>query len=217
MAWQDTPRAAFKQAITALPGSLGAIVSASYLPMLDDPALRCIIRDADHDPADPPPKGYGAYLIDGDLTLDQVISLSHLNDPDADGNMVFIVTGSLTCPRFISEWGCFVVIGGNLTVTDLMFTAREDSAHYVLGDITISTFIGRDIWLEFETGRAVAIDYGIGYALRRQRPKGALGQNDVIRPQHDERSSLMKLGFENLEALHDFDMQLYDDPLLALK
>lgn len=214
VAWTEASIPAFKSRIMSLEGTLGEIANSAYLPMLDDPELRCVIRDADHDPNDLPPPGYGAYLINEDLTLDQVISLSHLNDPGADGNMIFIVTGNLTCPRFISEWGSFVVIGGDLTVSELMFTAREDSAHYVVGDISVQGFIGRDIWLEFETGREVALTYGIGYALRRQRPAAPvpLGKDDVIRPRYSEAESLAHFGLEENEALNDLDMQLYDDP-----
>jgi|GEM_PF-5069224 len=212
MAWKEIEKMVFADAIKDLPGALGQIVGSLHLPMIEDERnpLRCLVRDAAHDPRDQPPSGFGAYLIHGDLDIEMAISLSHLNELDGDGHMIFIVTGNLTCPRFVSEWASIVLVGGDLTVTELMFTAREDSSHFVLGDISIWAFIGRDIWIEFEEGRSVSFNYGVGYALRRQR-RAQKGGPDVVRPAASEAESLSRLGLKGRDQLNQLDMDLYGE------
>lgn len=209
MTYQNVSITEFSEALSALDGTLGEIIQNLYLPMIEyNDELRCVIRSESTDLSQPPPSGFGAYLIYGDLTVDTALSLSHLNEENADGNMIFIVTGNLTCPRFISEWGSVVVIGGDLNVSELMFIAREDSSHYVLGDISIWALIGRDIWIEFEAGRQVEIAYGFGYALPRLRTTPGDGE---IRPKHSEAESAERLNLRDLEALTDLDMALYSE------
>lgn len=61
MSWTEVDKPAFADAIQALPGTMGQIVDSLYLPIIEyDDELRCVVRNADHDPKDPPPPGYGA-------------------------------------------------------------------------------------------------------------------------------------------------------------
>lgn len=218
MAWTEVSKEHFQGAMDALNGVMGDVIAGLHFPMIEyHDELKCVVRDAGHDSRDPPPAGYGAYLIEGDLTVEQAISLSHLNEPGADGNMVFIVTGNVTCPRFVSEWACVVIIGGDLVVSELLFTDREDSTYNVLGDVSIWCFIGRDIPIVFEEGRTVQITYGLGYTTPRQRRNGVFEEADSIHPVNDEEASLKRMGFKDKKAITDFDMALYDEGIPSLR
>jgi hypothetical protein len=215
MSYSEVSAVDFSNALSALSDALGEVVRGLYMPMIEyDHELRCVIRTDATDSTQLPPPGFGAYLIHGDLTVDTALSLSHLNAPDADGNMIFIVTGNVTCPRFISEWGSIVIVGGDLAVSELMFIAREDSSHFVLGDISVWALIGRDIWVSFEADRQVEIAYGFGYALPRL---GSTPGDSAVRPRHSEAESAVRLNLKDMEALSDLDLALYHEDVPSFR
>ncbi|MFS4436928.1 hypothetical protein ACMA5I_01810 [Paracoccaceae bacterium GXU_MW_L88] len=198
----------FKTRAVGLGGELGRHIARFDLrPWETSSDMPCLLRSADHDPADPLPEGYGCYLIEGDLETKGPISLSHLNWEHGDGNMILIVTGNLSCDRLVTEWGSLIIVGGDLTVRELFFAAREDSATIVIGDAHVWTYIGHDIPLD--VGGVASIDYGFGYAQPLNMPDPF---SKAVHPRHSEAETLLKLGYgRDIDALDDLDEALYGD------
>jgi hypothetical protein len=204
---------AFCEAMGKLPDRLKSELGRYHLEMLKDRPSKCLIRTKDHEPSAPLPTGYTCYLIEGDLKLNTTIDLAELNADGVNGNVVFIVAGNLTCERLIQEWASMIAVGGELTVHELFFAAKEDSTVIVSGDLDVWCYIGIDMWIE--AGSAVDMTYAIGYAL----PIGHANLKDeqIFQGQHSEEETYAMLGYKDQEELYDLELKLESGDVASFK
>lgn len=210
--YSEVDSATFKDAMAQMPEALKNVLSNYQMPMLSYDTVKCVVRSVNHDANEAPPIGYDCYLINGDLNLKEAINLSKLNAPDGDGNVIFIVTGNLTCERLVNDWGSLIAVGGNLTVNELYFAAREDSANFVIGDVDIWCYIGLDIWIE--TSGETNIEYGWGYTLPINYTDAA---NQAVYPKRSQKETLSMMGLKDSEDIFNLDMALGNEAVKSFK
>jgi hypothetical protein len=126
-------------------------------------------------------------LVIGNLIVDGHVSLQN---PYEEMDGLFVVIGDVRCRSFSNEYGKLAFIDGNLEAKDLILNSYEDSTLSVTGTLRTYFFYGRYNWAE--VGIGAFMEYGVGYCL----PLGYSNEAQVIRPRHDEETSLSLLDFE---------------------
>lgn len=128
-----------------------------------------------------------AVLI-GDLLVDGHVDLKSPMDEIEGGS--FVVIGDVKCIAFANDYSKGTIIDGDLTATDLIVNAFEDSGLWVTRNLKTKFFYGVDIWAE--VGGRAEMDYGDGYCLPigYQHPKV-----ERFDPRHDVKTSLRRLAF----------------------
>jgi hypothetical protein len=137
-------------------------------------------------------------LIVGNLVVDGHVSLQNSYDKGFDEGGLFIVIGDVRCRSFSNEYGKMTFMDGDLEAEDLILNSYEDSSLTVIGTLKTYFFYGIDIWAE--VGIGAVMEYGVGYCL----PIGYTdGEDQVIRPRHDEETSLSLLDFEKTSYIEN--------------
>jgi hypothetical protein len=138
------------------------------------------------------PPAFHTLLI-GDLIVDGLVDAHY---PDADEGGSLIVIGNVACDVFANDYSKGTIIDGDLTASELILNAYEDSGLWVAGDLKTHFFFGEDIWAE--VGGKAEMTYGDGYCL-------PIGYSDAslqaVWPKHDLETSLRHLNIPDAAAL----------------
>ncbi|WP_420139452.1 hypothetical protein [Sphingomonas sp.] len=129
-------------------------------------------------------------VIDGDVNVSGTLSTVD-RDNGGDGQITLVIFGDVRCGSIDHDWGSILFVTGDMIVADWVFTAREDSAFVVGGDLRTPIFIGGDIWAA--VGGAVEMEYGYGYAVGLKWCADAYGAPQIL-PAHGWRELALKLG-----------------------
>ena len=133
-------------------------------------------------------------LVIGNLIVDGHVSLQN---PYEEMNGLFVLIGDVRCRSFSNKYGKLAFIDGDLEAKDLILNSYEDSSLSVTGTLRTYFFYGRYNWAE--VGIGAFMEYGVGYCL----PLGYSNEAQVIRPCHDEETSLSLLDFKKTSYIEN--------------